>query len=101
MILMLNINNYVFCLRKMLCEIWYYLYNLKNLRNTHRGVSLLVMLQAVPLLHLLKTSEKMLEVEVGSSLRDSSLRDLRVLGGLGVTGLGLTLRSCHFHQTKN
>ena len=96
MILMLNINNYVFCLRKMLCEIWYYLYNFKKVRNTHGGVSLLVTLQAVPLLHLLKTSEKMLEVEVGSSLRD-----LRVLGGLGVTGLGLTLPSCHFHHTKN
>ena len=73
MILMLNINNYVFCLRKMLCEIWYYLYNFKKVRNTHGGVSLLVTLQAVPLLHLLKTSEKMLEVEVGSSLRGSSV----------------------------
>ena len=73
MILMLNINNYVFCLCKILCEIWYYLYNLKNERNTHGGVSLLVTLQAVPLLHLMKTSEKMLDVEAGSSLRGSSV----------------------------
>ena len=30
----------------MLCAIWYYLYNLKKLRNTHGGVLLLVKLQA-------------------------------------------------------
>ena len=30
----------------MLCSIWYYLYNLKNVKNTHGGVLLLVKLQA-------------------------------------------------------
>ena len=38
----------------MLCAIWYHLYNLKNVKNTHGGVLLLVKLQAslkVTLLH--------------------------------------------------
>ena len=43
------------------------MYNLKNARNTHGGVSLLVKLKTVPLLHPLKTSEKM--PEAGSGLR--------------------------------
>ena len=30
----------------MRCAIWYHLYNLKNLKNTHEGVLLLVKLQA-------------------------------------------------------
>ena len=30
----------------MRCAIWYYLYNLKNVKNTHRGVLSLVKLQA-------------------------------------------------------
>ena len=30
----------------MLCTIWYHLYNLKNVKNTHGGVLLLVKLQA-------------------------------------------------------
>ena len=30
----------------MLCAIWHHLYNLKNVKNTHGGVILLVMLQA-------------------------------------------------------
>ena len=30
----------------MLCAIWYHLYNLKNVKNTHGGVLLLVKLQA-------------------------------------------------------
>ena len=30
----------------MLCKIWFYLRNLKNVKNTHRGVLLLVKLQA-------------------------------------------------------
>ena len=30
----------------MLCVIWYHLFNLKNVKNTHRGVLLLVNLQA-------------------------------------------------------
>ena len=30
----------------MLCAIWYYLYNFKNVKNTHGGVILLVKLQA-------------------------------------------------------
>ena len=29
----------------MLCAIWYHLYNLKNVKNTHGGVILLVKLQ--------------------------------------------------------
>ena len=28
------------------CAIWYHLYNLKNVKNTHEGVLLLVKLQA-------------------------------------------------------
>ena len=31
---------------EMLCVIWYHLYNLKNIKNTHGGVLLLVKLQA-------------------------------------------------------
>ena len=34
-------------LNETLCAIWYRLYNLKNLKNTHRGVLLLVKLQAL------------------------------------------------------
>ena len=30
----------------MLCVFWYHLYNLKTVKNTHRGVLLLVKLQA-------------------------------------------------------
>ena len=30
----------------ILCVIWYHLYNLKNVKNTHGGVLLLVKLQA-------------------------------------------------------
>ena len=30
----------------MRCTIWYYLYNLKNVKNTHEGVLILVKLQA-------------------------------------------------------
>ena len=30
----------------MFCTIWYHLYNLKNVKNTHGGVLLLVELQA-------------------------------------------------------
>ena len=30
----------------MLCTIWYHLHNLKNVKNTHGGMSLLVKLQA-------------------------------------------------------
>ena len=30
-----------------LCEIWYHLYNLKNVKNTHEGMLILVKLQAV------------------------------------------------------
>ena len=30
----------------MRCVIWYYLYNLKNVKNTHEGVLILVKLQA-------------------------------------------------------
>ena len=32
----------------MLCTIWYHLYNLKNVKNTHGGVLVLVKLQAEP-----------------------------------------------------
>ena len=31
----------------MICVIWYHLYNLKNVKNTHGGVLLLVKLPAV------------------------------------------------------
>ena len=31
----------------MRCAIWYHLYNLKNVKNTHGGVLLLVKLQAL------------------------------------------------------
>ena len=31
----------------MCCTIWYHLYNLKNVKNTHRGVLLSVKLQAL------------------------------------------------------
>ena len=31
----------------MRCVIWYHLYNLKNVKNTHGGVLILVKLQAV------------------------------------------------------
>ena len=35
----------------MFCAIWYHLYNLKNVKNTHGGVLLLVKLQAFVELH--------------------------------------------------
>ena len=35
----------------MFCAIWYHLYNLKNVKNTHGGVLLLVKLLKVTLLH--------------------------------------------------
>ena len=35
-------------LHVMLCAIWPHLYNLKNVKNTHGGVLLLVKLQALP-----------------------------------------------------
>ena len=31
------------------CAIWYYLYNLKNVKNTHGGVLILVKLQGLSL----------------------------------------------------
>ena len=37
----------------MRCAIWYHLYNLKNVKNTHRGVLFLVKLQAEAKLTLL------------------------------------------------
>ena len=43
-------NSYINTLLKsknvMRCAIWYHLYNLKNVKNTHGGVLLLVKLQA-------------------------------------------------------
>ena len=38
---------YMLFLYVMLCAIWYHLYNLKNKKNTHGGVLLLVKLQAL------------------------------------------------------
>ena len=35
----------LFCIYMWCCSIWYHLYNLKNLKNTHGGVLLLVKLQ--------------------------------------------------------
>ena len=37
----------------MFCAIWYHLYNLKNVKNTHGGVLLLIKLQALS--HIRKT----------------------------------------------
>ena len=31
----------------MLCSIWYHLYNLKDMKNTHGGVLLLIKMQAL------------------------------------------------------
>ena len=36
----------MFKVYQMFCEIWYLLYNLKNVKNTHDGMSLLVKLHA-------------------------------------------------------
>ena len=41
------------------CATWYYLYNLKNVKNTHGKVLLLVRLQTVTFLYPLKTSENL------------------------------------------
>ena len=41
----MNINA-ISDLYMMLCMIWYHLYNLKNVKNTHGGVLLLAKLQA-------------------------------------------------------
>ena len=38
-------NLFSYFLYDMCCAIWYYLYNIKNVKNTHRGVLLLVDLQ--------------------------------------------------------
>ena len=35
----------------MFCAIWYHLYNFKNVKNTYKGVLLLVKLQAKNILH--------------------------------------------------
>ena len=40
----------------MLCAIWYHLHNLKNVKNTHGGVLLLVQLQAFKPATLLKVT---------------------------------------------
>ena len=39
-------GNWTFLSFTMFCAIWYHLYNLKNVKNTHGGVLLLVKLQA-------------------------------------------------------
>ena len=38
----------------MFCVIWYRLYNLKNVKNTHGGVLLLVKLQAEAVSHMVQ-----------------------------------------------
>ena len=38
----------MFCLSGVCCATWYHLYNLKNVKNTHGGMLLLVKLQAKP-----------------------------------------------------
>ena len=42
----------------MRCAIWYHLYNFKNVKNTHRGVLILVKLQAEALMKELNIDEK-------------------------------------------
>ena len=39
-------NTFFYKKSAMCCAIWYHLYNLKNVKNTHRGVLILVQLQA-------------------------------------------------------
>ena len=41
-----NIRETVSTINVMRCAIWYHLYNLKNVKNTHGGVLILVKLQA-------------------------------------------------------
>ena len=40
----------------MRCAVWYRSYNLKNMKNTHVGVLILVKLQAKPVTLLLKSN---------------------------------------------
>ena len=55
----------------MLCTIWYHLYNLKNVKNTHGGVLLLVKLQAFVVTHLIWGT---ITVTVTVSQRDKKFR---------------------------
>ena len=41
------LNSLVSTITVMLCTIWYHLHNLKNVKNTHGGVLILVKLQAL------------------------------------------------------
>ena len=47
---------FLFIAYVMFCAIWYYLYNLKNMKNTHRRVSLLVQLHAFIVCNFTKSS---------------------------------------------
>ena len=42
----------------MLCAMWYHLCNLKNVKNTHGGVLLLVKLQAFSITYVLALEDK-------------------------------------------
>ena len=53
----------------MLCAIYYYLYNLKNVKNTHGGVILLVTLLKVTLFH--GCSSCFLNCTNGAKLREA------------------------------
>ena len=46
-----NWNSFILS-QMMRCTIWYYLYNFKNVKNTHGGVSILVKLKPATLLKL-------------------------------------------------
>ena len=64
----------------MFCAIWYILYKLKNVKNTHRGVLLLVKLQAEAL-NFTKSDTfpwvflRFLNCTNGTKLRNASLKN--------------------------
>ena len=55
----------------MLCAIWHHLYNLKNVKNTHGGVLLLIKLQALKITILHGRFSRFLNCTNGTKLRKS------------------------------
>ena len=53
-----NQNRWTFVMR---CAIWYHLYNLKNVKNTHGGVLILVKLQASAFSHSYSSNQSIIK----------------------------------------
>ena len=64
------VTEVIFLSYVILCAIWYYLYNLKNVKNTHGGVLILVKLQAVKLTLLHGCISRFLNCRNGTKSRN-------------------------------